>query len=264
MLNRELEDTLSAAFKAAKEKRHEFMTVEHLLLALLDNRAATDVLVACGADLERLRQSLVEFIEETTPLLPENVPNIETQPTLGFQRVLQRAVFHVQSSGKSEVTGANVLVAIFSEQESQAVFVLQQRGVERIDAVNFISHGISRVSDHPHESNESAVEGEAKVNGFASACSSRFTVVADVGDGLRMDLDVVPMVERGCDFLGGHRIGNAQIGHRRIGEHHAPAECVVRLVALQHHHPVGGILQLHQQSEIQAGGAAPDAHDIHG
>lgn len=171
MLNRELEDTLSAAFKAAKEKRHEFMTVEHLLLALLDNRAATDVLVACGADLERLRQSLVEFIEETTPLLPENVPNIETQPTLGFQRVLQRAVFHVQSSGKSEVTGANVLVAIFSEQESQAVFVLQQRGVERIDAVNFISHGISRVSDHPHESGESAVEGEAKEDADKSPLS---------------------------------------------------------------------------------------------
>jgi ATP-dependent Clp protease ATP-binding subunit ClpA len=162
MLNRELEDTLSAAFKAAKEKRHEFMTVEHLLLALLDNHAATDVLNACGADLDKLRQTLVDFIDETTPLLPDDIPNIETQPTLGFQRVLQRAVFHVQSSGKSEVTGANVLVAIFSEQESQAVFVLQQQGVERIDAVNFISHGISRVSDHQHDVGETPVEGEAK------------------------------------------------------------------------------------------------------
>ena len=162
MLNRELEDTLSAAFKAAKEKRHEFMTVEHLLLALLDNRAATDVLNACGADLEKLRQTLADFIDETTPLLPDDIPNIETQPTLGFQRVLQRAVFHVQSSGKSEVTGANVLVAIFSEQESQAVFVLQQQGVERIDAVNYISHGISRVSDHQHDAGEASVEGEAK------------------------------------------------------------------------------------------------------
>ena len=162
MLNRELEDTLSAAFKAAKEKRHEFMTVEHLLLALLDNRAATDVLNACGADVEKLRQTLADFIDETTPLLPDDIPNIETQPTLGFQRVLQRAVFHVQSSGKSEVTGANVLVAIFSEQESQAVFVLQQQGVERIDAVNYISHGISRVSDHQHDASEASVEGEAK------------------------------------------------------------------------------------------------------
>lgn len=171
MLNRELEDTLSAAFKAAKEKRHEFMTVEHLLLALLDNRAATDVLNACGADLVKLRQSLADFIDETTPLLPDDIPNIETQPTLGFQRVLQRAVFHVQSSGKNEVTGANVLVAIFSEQESQAVFVLQQQGVERIDAVNFISHGISRVSDHEHESNGSPVEGEATEEGDKSPLS---------------------------------------------------------------------------------------------
>jgi ATP-dependent Clp protease ATP-binding subunit ClpA len=161
MLNRELEDTLSAAFRAAKEKRHEFMTVEHLLLALLDNREAMDVLKACGADLGKLRMTLAAFIDETTPLLPDDMPNIETQPTLGFQRVLQRAVFHVQSSGKNEVTGANVLVAIFSEQESQAVFVLQQQGVERIDAVNYISHGISRVSDHEHESHEPSVEGEA-------------------------------------------------------------------------------------------------------
>ncbi|MGB0468790.1 MAG: ATP-dependent Clp protease ATP-binding subunit ClpA [Pontibacterium sp.] len=158
MLNRELEDTLSAAFKAAKKKRHEFMTVEHLLLALLDNRAANDVLSACGADLMALRQALTDFIDETTPLLPDDIPNIDTQPTLGFQRVLQRAVFHVQSSGKSEVTGANVLVAIFSEQESQAVFVLRQQGVERINAINYISHGITRVSDNEHETNESSAE----------------------------------------------------------------------------------------------------------
>src|SRR5690554_1850635 len=123
MLNRELEDTLSVAFRSARDKRHEFMTVEHLLLALLDNRQAAEVLNACGADLNRLRQQLSVFIDETTPLLPDNIPNMETQPTLGFQRVLQRAVFHVQSSGKSEVTGANILVAIYSEQESHAVFV---------------------------------------------------------------------------------------------------------------------------------------------
>ncbi|GGO76917.1 ATP-dependent Clp protease ATP-binding subunit ClpA [Marinobacterium nitratireducens] len=161
MLNRELEETLSAAFRAARDKRHEFMTVEHLLLALLDNREAQGVLKACGADIDKLRQALTAFIDETTPLLPENIPNMETQPTLGFQRVLQRAVFHVQSSGRHEVTGANVLVAIFSEQESQAVYVLQQQGIERIDAVNYISHGISRVSDHEAPENDAPVDGDA-------------------------------------------------------------------------------------------------------
>ena len=147
MLNKELEDTLSVAFNSARAKRHEFMTVEHLLLALLDNSEANSVLQACGVDVDKLRIALSSFIEDTTPLLPDNIPDLETQPTLGFQRVLQRAVFHVQSSGKSEVTGANVLVAIFSEQESQAVYVLQQQGIERIDIVNYISHGISKVGE---------------------------------------------------------------------------------------------------------------------
>ncbi len=161
MLNRGLEDTLSVAFRTAKEKRHEFMTVEHLLLALLDNKEAGDVLRACGADFEQLRKQLSDFIDETTPLLPDNIPDVETQPTLGFQRVLQRAVFHVQSSGKSEVTGANVLVAIFSEQESQAVFALQKQGVERIDTVNYISHGVSKGADPHHEESHAPLEGEA-------------------------------------------------------------------------------------------------------
>ncbi|SEF78958.1 ATP-dependent Clp protease ATP-binding subunit ClpA [Marinobacterium lutimaris] len=160
MLNRELEETLSAAFKSARDKHHEFMTVEHLLLALLDNRQAAEVLLACGADFERLRQQLSVFIDETTPLLPQNVPNLETQPTLGFQRVLQRAVFHVQSSGKSEVSGANVLVAIYSEQESHAAYVLQQQGIERIDVVNFISHGISKVGEQESQENDSVTDGE--------------------------------------------------------------------------------------------------------
>lgn len=157
MLNRELEVTLNLAFKEARVKRHEFMTVEHLLLALLDNEAAVTVLRACGAGLERLRRDLQEFIDTTTPLIPERDEERETQPTLGFQRVLQRAVFHVQSSGKREVTGANVLVAIFSEQESQAVFLLKQQNVARIDVVNFIAHGISKVPGH-HENHESEQE----------------------------------------------------------------------------------------------------------
>src|SRR5690606_6980143 len=145
MLNRELEVTLNLAFKEARTKRHEFMTVEHLLLALLDNEAAATVLRACGASLDSLRHDLQEFIDSTTPLIPQHDEERETQPTLGFQRVLQRAVFHVQSSGKREVTGANVLVAIFSERERQAVCVLKQLIVARIDVVNYSAHGISKV-----------------------------------------------------------------------------------------------------------------------
>ena len=148
MLSKELELTLNTAFTVARSKRHEFMTVEHLLLALLDNASAVDVLKACGANLDKLRSDLQDFINSTTPLIPEGQGDRETQPTLGFQRVLQRAVFHVHSSGKSEVTGANVLVAIFSEQESQAVYFLKQQSVARVDAVNYIAHGISKVSGH--------------------------------------------------------------------------------------------------------------------
>jgi ATP-dependent Clp protease ATP-binding subunit ClpA len=148
MLSKDLEQTLNQAFKGARTKRHEFMTVEHLLLALVDNALAADVLVACGADLSQLRSELVDFVDSTTPLIPERDLERDTQPTLGFQRVLQRAVFHVQSSGKSEVTGANVLVAIFSEQESQAVYFLKQQSVARLDVVNYLTHGISKVAGH--------------------------------------------------------------------------------------------------------------------
>lgn len=146
MLSKELEFTLNNAFKEAREKRYEFMTVEHLLLALLDNPTAAQVLRSCGGDLESLRTELVEFIDENTPLLDDS-DNRETQPTLGFQRVLQRAVFHVQSSGKKEVTGANVLVAIFGEQDSHTVYLLNKQNVTRLDVVNYISHGISKIPD---------------------------------------------------------------------------------------------------------------------
>ena len=159
MLNRELEQTLNDAFKEARIKRHEFMTVEHLLLSLLDNDAALAVLNACGSDIGKLRKDLMEFVDSTTPLIQEQDDERETQPTLGFQRVLQRAVFHVQSSGKSEVTGANVLVAIFSEQESQAVYFLKQQNIARIDVVNFISHGIAKVPGQ-EESNEHLIDAD--------------------------------------------------------------------------------------------------------
>jgi ATP-dependent Clp protease ATP-binding subunit ClpA len=152
MLSKDLERTLNDAFKAARSKRHEFMTVEHLLLALLENAAAIQVLRACGADIRALRGDLTEFVDATTPLIPEDEGDRDTQPTLGFQRVLQRAVFHVQSSGKHEVTGANVLVAIFSEQESQAVYFLKLQRVARLDVVNYITHGISKVADSADES----------------------------------------------------------------------------------------------------------------
>lgn len=166
MLSKELELTLNGAFKGARSKRHEFMTVEHLLLALIENDSASAVLKACGTDLDALRKDLVEFVDSTTPLIPENDEERETQPTLGFQRVLQRAVFHVQSSGNDEVTGANVLVAIFSEQESQAVYYLKQQNIARIDVVNFITHGISKVAGQPVEpEHQSSDEPEAESAG---------------------------------------------------------------------------------------------------
>ncbi|MCW8899285.1 MAG: ATP-dependent Clp protease ATP-binding subunit ClpA [Gammaproteobacteria bacterium] len=145
MLDKELEQTLNQAFREARGNNHEFMTVEHLLLALLDNNVSREILLACGADIPALKAELVTFLEETVPLLPPN-DDRDTQPTLGFQRVLQRAVFHVQSSGKQEVSAANVLVAIFSEQESQAVFFLKKQDISRLEVVNYLSHGINRLS----------------------------------------------------------------------------------------------------------------------
>jgi ATP-dependent Clp protease ATP-binding subunit ClpA len=158
MLNKDLEISLNLAFRQAKESRHEFMTVEHLLLALLDNPSAIEALGACGADLTIIRTSLLEFIKETTPVIPVEEDERETQPTLGFQRVLQRAVFHVQSSGKSEVNGANVLVAIFSEQESQAAYILKKSDISRLDIVNYISHGIAKIEGA--SSSSATEEGE--------------------------------------------------------------------------------------------------------
>ncbi|MCP0912924.1 MULTISPECIES: ATP-dependent Clp protease ATP-binding subunit ClpA [Legionella] len=161
MLNKELEFTLNLAFKEAKEKRHEFMTVEHLLLSLLDNPAAGNVLQACDANIEALRRDLIEFIDETTPRIPEDEVDRETQPTLGFQRVLQRAVFHVQSAGKTEVSGANVLAAIFSEQESQAVYFLRRENITRLDVINYISHGVSKYQNNDmHDGMNSAMDEE--------------------------------------------------------------------------------------------------------
>lgn len=150
MLSKELEITLNTAFKNAHDKRHEFITVEHLLLALLDNASAEAIMTACGCDISGLRGQLTQFIDETISLLPEGVHR-ETQPTLGFQRVLQRAVFHVQASDKKEVTGANLFVALFSEQDSHAVYLLNKQDISRLDVVNYLAHGISKINPDPLE-----------------------------------------------------------------------------------------------------------------
>ncbi|ELV7517869.1 ATP-dependent Clp protease ATP-binding subunit ClpA [Photobacterium damselae] len=163
MLNKELEASLNGAFARAREKRHEFMTVEHLLLALIDNAAAQEALLACRADLDQLRKELHSFIDQTTPLIPVDDTGRETQPTLSFQRVLQRAVFHVQSSGRNEVTGANVLVAIFSEQESHAAYLLKKSDITRLDVVNFISHGTVKDSVNDNSPSESANQDETRI-----------------------------------------------------------------------------------------------------
>ncbi len=159
MIAQELEVSLHMAFVEARQKQHEFITVEHLLLAMLDNPSAAEVLKACGVDLEELRGVLTDFIAEHTPRLPAH-SDADTQPTQGFQRVIQRAILHVQSSGKKEVTGANVLVAIFGEKESHAVYFLNQRGVTRLDVVNYIAHGITKTPQKKEEKAESKEESE--------------------------------------------------------------------------------------------------------
>jgi ATP-dependent Clp protease ATP-binding subunit ClpA len=162
VIAQELEVSLHMAFVEARQKRHEFITVEHLLLALLDNPTAAEVLRACGANMDELRRNLTQHITEQTPrIAPDR--EVDTQPTLGFQRVIQRAILHVQSSGKKEVTGANVLVAIFGEKDSHAVYFLQQQGVTRLDVVNYISHGITKAPQvHHGKTEQEEQDGEAQ------------------------------------------------------------------------------------------------------
>ncbi|MDH5694923.1 MAG: ATP-dependent Clp protease ATP-binding subunit ClpA, partial [Gammaproteobacteria bacterium] len=226
MISKELEFTLNVAFKDAREKRHEFVTVEHLLLALVDNPAAASVLRACGADLPQLKADLTSFVDETTPHLVTEGER-ETQPTLGFQRVLQRAVFQVQSSGKKEVTGANVLVAIFSEQESQAVYFLNKQNVTRLDVVNFISHGISKVHGEEEQGSVPPVEEEAPVEGAGKSPLESYTT--NLNEQARMGL-IDPLigrheeVERTVQILCRRRknnplyVGEAGVGKTAIAE----------------------------------------------
>ena len=176
MISQELEVSLHMAFVEARQKRHEFITVEHLLLAMLDNPSAAQVLRACAANIEELRKVLAEFVLQHTPVVSGS-DEVDTQPTLGFQRVIQRAILHVQSSGKKEVTGANVLVAIFGEKDSHAVYFLHQQGVTRLDVVNFISHGISKVQDSagPNKSSGHETEPEAEAEQQPATALENFT-----------------------------------------------------------------------------------------
>jgi len=230
MLSKELEQTLNDAFRGARSKRHEFMTVEHLLLALLDNNDAVAVLNGCGAHLGNLRGDLTEFVDATTPLIPDDDIERETQPTLGFQRVLQRAVFHVQSSGQDQVNGANVLVAIYSEQESQAVYFLKMQNISRLDVVNYITHGISRVSNEADSGVEpEQVTGPGKSaaeeadNNPLDAFSTNLNEEAKAG---RIDplIGRIPEVERVAQILVRRRknnpllVGESGVGKTAIAE----------------------------------------------
>ena len=224
MLNNELEFCLSEASLSARERRHEFLTVEHLLLALLDIPKVHEILKACDCDVERLRRQLTEFIDEATPLLPLGDEG-DVQPTLGFQRVLQRAVYHVQSSGKKEVTGINVLVAIFSEKQSQAVYILGLQDISRLDVVNYISHGLPQV---PGESGEE--EQAAPVEGEEDAGSSALGKYATNLNQLAIDGKIDPLIgreieiERTVQILCRRRknnplyVGDAGVGKTAIAE----------------------------------------------
>jgi len=231
-LSNELEYCLNEAFQNAREARHEFMTVEHLLLAILDTPKVREILRACGADMTKLKGDLAAFIEQTTPRLPED-DDREVQPTLGFQRVLQRAVFHVQSSGKKEVTVANVLVAIFSEKQSHAAYLLSMQDVARLDVVNYVSHGLTRVGDEPSSKEEApATEGEREVEGGSSPLEKYTTNL----NKLAVDGKIDPLigrrmeVQRTIEILCRRRKNNPlYVGEAGVGKT-AIAEGLARLI----------------------------------
>ena len=224
MIAQELEVSLHMAFMEARQKRHEFITVEHLLLALLDNPSASEVLKACVVDIEDLRKTLVEFVAEHTPVV--NGENVDTQPTLGFQRVIQRAILHVQSSGKKEVTGANVLVAIFGEKDSHAVYFLHQRGVNRLDVVNFISHGISKVPQTPQPAKaeaETETEQEQQGGGALEAYTvnlNQLSLAGKIDPLIGRDREVERVIQTLCRRRKNNPllVGEAGVGKTAIAE----------------------------------------------
>jgi len=232
VLSSELEICLNEAFQGAREARHEFMTVEHLLLAIIDTPKVREILRACGADATRLRKELKDFVDQTTPRLKQDDER-EVQPTLGFQRVLQRAVFHVQSSGKKEVSVANVLVAIFSEKHSHAAYLLGLQEISRLDVVNFISHGLSKSEDAPRTTEEapSQVEGERDPDG-ASALEKYATNLNKLAQEGRIDplIGRALEIERTVEILCRRRKNNPlYVGEAGVGKT-ALVEGLARLI----------------------------------
>ncbi len=225
MLDKELEQTLNQAFREARGNNHEFMTVEHLLLALLDNNISREILLACGADIPALKTELDTFLQETVPLLPPN-DDRDTQPTLGFQRVLQRAVFHVQSSGKQEVSAANVLVAIFSEQESQAVFFLKKQDISRLEVVNYLSHGMNRLSSDDDMDEEIELENDEQGTAPQNPLTQYTTNLNELAEAGKIDplIGRAEEVERTIQVLCRRRknnplfVGEAGVGKTALAE----------------------------------------------
>ncbi len=233
MLSNDLEYCLNEAFQRAREDQHEFITVEHMLLTLLETPDVVEILKACGADIEHVRRELIEFIMESTPKLDDDQEEIEVQPTLGFQRVLQRAVFHIQSSGKKEVTPTNVLVSIFSEKQTQAVYILGGQGIARLDVVNYISHGMSKIQDGTSEDEEVVGVMDGERPDMATTALEQFTtnLNARAQDG-RIDplIGRESEVERTVQILCRRRKNNPlYVGEAGVGKT-ALAEGLARLI----------------------------------
>jgi len=231
VLSNELEYCLNDAFHQAREARHEYLTVEHLLLAILDTPKVREILKACGADLTKLKQELKDHLEQSTPKLEEAEDN-EVQPTLGFQRVLQRAVFHVQSSGKKEVGVGNVLVAIFSEKQSHAVYLLNRQNVSRLDVVNYISHGLSKIAEEKTDKEEATSDGERDAEGSGSALEKYAANLNRMAQEGRIDplIGRKLEVERTIEILCRRRKNNPlYVGEAGVGKT-AIAEGLARLI----------------------------------
>ena len=231
MLSNELEYCLNDAFHRAREARHEYLTVEHLLLAILDTPKVREILRACGADLTKLKQDLKDHIDQSTPHLEETEER-EVQPTLGFQRVLQRAVFHVQSSGKKEVGVGNVLVAIFSEKQSHSVFLLNRQHVARLDVVNYISHGLSKIADERSDKEETQTDPDRDPEGTGSALDKYATNLNRLAQDGRIDplIGRKLEIERTVEILCRRRKNNPlYVGEAGVGKT-AIAEGLARLI----------------------------------
>ncbi|HEV2700706.1 MAG TPA: AAA family ATPase, partial [Steroidobacteraceae bacterium] len=231
MLSNELEYCLNDAFHQAREARHEYLTVEHLLLAILDTPKVREILKACGADLVKLKQELKEHLEQSTPKLEEAEEN-EVQPTLGFQRVLQRAVFHVQSSGKKEVGVGNVLVAIFSEKQSHAVYLLNRQNVSRLDVVNYLSHGLSKIAEEKTDKEDTTSDGERDGEAGGSALEKYAANLNRLAQEGRIDplIGRKLEVERTIEILCRRRKNNPlYVGEAGVGKT-AIAEGLARLI----------------------------------